>query len=614
MKKNIIKAIILFVMFAIGIFIIPTIVNANSINQVKKLIKINNNGDAEVVEIWETDITSGTEIYVPYGHLVDSKFENLSVSDDRGITYETIKNWNPKDSFDNKKDKCGINKTDEGIELCWGISEYGKRTYRISYNITNFVVQSKDYQYTYFCLFPKMSGISINSVQIQIKGIKDYTYDDIQFWGYGNNGTREIKDGIIVFDSQGSLRSSDYMTVLIKYEENDYETTSIDNRKFEEIKNIAMKGTNYSYNSYNNKGKGIIYAYLASFAIPVIVFLLLTIKSIKRWLTKTIYKREKPIGLRLTDINNIPYYRDIPSNGNIIRAFYIAKVYNIINDRSSLFGALLLKWLKEGLIEIREKKPGSDSYEVKFLNSINTIQDTNEIIVWKLFIDAARFNQTKRKSTNETFEAASILETKEFEKYCKKNYNKVLNAFKQIENNINSELYNSGLIREESNTYKRLFRKIYVSRSVYTEELQQEARNIMGLKKFLLNYSLINQRENMEVELWDMYLVFAEVLEIADKVEKQFEKVYPDYRKVSKIAEKKNIAKYSMEVALSGIDAADKAQKRKMRLERLASVMESSGSSSDSNDSRDSGRGSSSNYSGGGSDSRGSSSSSGGIR
>lgn len=118
----------------------------------------------------------------------------------------------------------------------------------------------------------------------------------------------------------------------------------------------------------------------------------------------------------------------------------------------------------------------------------------------------------------------------------------------------------------------------------------------------------------MEVELWDMYLVFAEVLEIADKVEKQFEKVYPDYRKVSKIAEKKNIAKYSMEVALSGIDAADKAQKRKMRLERLASVMESSGSSSDSNDSRDSGRGSSSNYSGGGSDSRGSSSSSGGIR
>ena len=270
MKKNIIKTIILFFTFVIGIFIIPTIVNANSVNQVKKFIKIDSDGNAEVLEIWDTDMSSGTEIYLPYDNLEDSEFKNLSVSDDRGITYETISDWNTKASFDNKKNKCGINKTSKGIEICWGISEYGKRTYRIKYDLTNFVVQSKDYQYTYFCLFPKMSGISINSVQIQIKGIKDYTYDDIQFWGYGNNGTREIKDGIIIFDSNGSLKSSDYMTVLIKYEENDYKTTSTDARTFEKIKNNAMKGTDYSYYS---KGRKMIYIYLASFAFPIIIYL-----------------------------------------------------------------------------------------------------------------------------------------------------------------------------------------------------------------------------------------------------------------------------------------------------------------------------------------------------
>ena len=42
--------------------------------------------------------------------------------------YTSVDEWNIDASFAEKSRKCGINKTDEGVELCFGISEYGQNT------------------------------------------------------------------------------------------------------------------------------------------------------------------------------------------------------------------------------------------------------------------------------------------------------------------------------------------------------------------------------------------------------------------------------------------------------------------------------------------------------
>ena len=49
-----------------------------------------------------------------------------------------------------------------------------------------------------------------------------------------------------------------------------------------------------------------------------------------------------------------------------------------------------------------------------------------------------------------------------------------------------------------------------------------------GLKKFLEEFSLINTREAIEVTMWEEYLMYAQIFGIADKVAKQFKKMYPD--------------------------------------------------------------------------------------
>ena len=49
-----------------------------------------------------------------------------------------------------------------------------------------------------------------------------------------------------------------------------------------------------------------------------------------------------------------------------------------------------------------------------------------------------------------------------------------------------------------------------------------------GLKKFLNEFSNIHEREPIEVNLWEEYLMYAQIFGIAKKVAKEFKKLYPD--------------------------------------------------------------------------------------
>ena len=55
-----------------------------------------------------------------------------------------------------------------------------------------------------------------------------------------------------------------------------------------------------------------------------------------------------------------------------------------------------------------------------------------------------------------------------------------------------------------------------------------EAVKLKGLKNFLEEFSRIDDKEAIEVNLWEYYLIFATILGIADKVAKQFKKLYPE--------------------------------------------------------------------------------------
>ncbi|MCQ2178227.1 MAG: DUF2207 domain-containing protein, partial [Bacteroidales bacterium] len=62
----------------------------------------------------------------------------------------------------------------------------------------------------------------------------------------------------------------------------------------------------------------------------------------------------------------------------------------------------------------------------------------------------------------------------------------------------------------------------------FTERGQENARKLVGLKKFLGDFTLIDERSTGEVVLWKDYLVFAALFGIADKVARELREINPE--------------------------------------------------------------------------------------
>ena len=67
----------------------------------------------------------------------------------------------------------------------------------------------------------------------------------------------------------------------------------------------------------------------------------------------------------------------------------------------------------------------------------------------------------------------------------------------------------------------------------FTSKLAEEYIKLKGLKEFLNNMSLMNEKEAIEVHMWDEYLIFAEAFGIADKVAKQLKEFHPEYTQIN---------------------------------------------------------------------------------
>lgn len=186
----------LFLVFIVFFFLFIGNVEANSIDSISMDIYVDNNGNAKVTEVWNCNATQGTEIYHPYYNLGNSKITDFTVSENN-TTYTNIEKWNTSASFDYKSYKNGINYISNGVELCFGISSYGKHTYTLKYTITNFVSELKDSQMIYWTLIPYDFSNSIGSVYVKIYSKFDYN-SETPVWGYGNyGGTCYVYDGYI---------------------------------------------------------------------------------------------------------------------------------------------------------------------------------------------------------------------------------------------------------------------------------------------------------------------------------------------------------------------------------------------------------------------------------
>ena len=115
-----------------------------------------------------------------------------------------------------------------------------------------------------------------------------------------------------------------------------------------------------------------------------------------------------------------------------------------------------------------------------------------------------------------------MLESKELEKWAKKNYDKFFAIFRRLKDSKINELKSSNHI------YKRTSKEECKKTYVMDDMIYKDSTELFGLKLFLKEFSDMKSKEAIEVKLWDEYLMFAYLFGMADKVAKQFKDLYPE--------------------------------------------------------------------------------------
>ncbi len=503
-------------------FFFMNVVYANDIKSISMDIYVDNNGNAHIKETWVADLNSGTEGYKPYYNLGTSEIKDFKVKlGDR--EFITISYWNVDASFNNKSYKAGIHKIEDGYELCFGISKYGLNTYELNYTITNFVVGLNDSDMIYWTLVPH--NLSDKPESVHIKIYSDFKYEDtLDVWGYGNyGGLAYVHDGYIEMDSEGELETYEYMTILVKYPKDTFNTNTKIDKEFNYYYEMAEDGAEHyiepddnidedddiidvdddipeedeedikESKSVSNIFRLLVVIIFLAFPILVAIILLSLNKGVFYGTKKLKFSKE------IKKVKDAPYFRDIPCNKNIFEAYWIACQFGLVNSKNDFLGAVLLKWIKDKNIE----KVVKDKYVLKFNNKKNLTD-----------VEIELYDMMEESSID------GILEKNEFVKWCRKHSSMILNWFNKIIDEQTMNYVSSGLIYEE----KALFNKKYLVNSA----MKEYALQMSGLKKFLNDFSNIKDRKSIEVMLWQEYLMYAQIFGIAKEVAREFKNLYPD--------------------------------------------------------------------------------------
>lgn len=279
------KRIHLILLFAIFILMFKSnsiFATTNEISNISIDVIIDEIGNANITEIWTSSMYDGTEMYKSYTNLNNSRIEDLSVTDESNTKYEYLSTWNLNASRDNKKYKCGINSINNGIELCWGIGDYGTHTYTLNYTIKNFVSNYNDYQLVEFKFIPAEMNPVPKSINITISAPFDLTDYIVSANGIGFSGTTDITDGKIII-SISNLNSTEYVTLNAKFKDTTFDIFDLtsDTNNINNTTNNDLTNSNSNDDSNKSNNKIFLYVIITIFALIIIIVAILIAKRRK---------------------------------------------------------------------------------------------------------------------------------------------------------------------------------------------------------------------------------------------------------------------------------------------------------------------------------------------
>ena len=212
---------------------------------------------------------------------------------------------------------------------------------------------------------------------------------------------------------------------------------------------------------------------------------------------------------KVIDSDKISYYRDIPCNKDIFYALSLMKLNKIDSKKINVIGAIILKWIKEGKIILQK-----ENNDIIYLNKDNDFYSEKEKMI---------FSSIYRISDN------GKLKIKKIKNWYLKRRKWILETVDGIIKDVYKKLYNENHIRYS------MYKKENETCGFYylDDQMYNDSINLIGLKKYLEDFSNMDSKETLDVSLWDEYLIFANLFGIAEEVSKKINNVCPEVIKKS---------------------------------------------------------------------------------
>ena len=457
-------------------------------------VVLSHNGDARITETRQMSIDSeGTECYIGMGVFEGSEVRDLTVTDETGLQYENVGSWDIDRSRSWKAGKCGIVTKHGGYELCWGLGDSGERTYITSYTYTNLIHAHPDADAIRHVFLDADVTPKPDKAYLTIEADSALTEENSGIWGFRFGGELGFDNGKMVAYNDEPFGSNGAMYIMCRFNKGIFEPDIQETDSFETKKEQAFEGSDY-VGGYDGYGGGDDDEGFWAFVMMVIGFVVVPIVT-GVWYFVYVWRARKKA------FKDLLWYRDIPMKGNLQQANDMLNAYRYFGtDYNNLLSACVLKLINMGAISIESRLNSKGKTEQNFVMHELPNYADQPLLLRKIH------NIFKTAAGEDT-----VLEPKELKSFMRSTRNEsVTDSF------INTLHTKTGITH-------------------YKDRLE-EVRQVFGLKKFLKEFSLLDERHVQEVALWKDYMIYATLFGIADQVIKDMKKINPEYFNMDTIA------------------------------------------------------------------------------
>lgn len=519
-------------------------------------VTLNADGTADVTEIWDIAIEDTNTLFKTF-ELDNSKYSgitNVSLIETTNGIRKNFSRINTEKYHVDKDCFYALINSKKQFEIAWGVHEddsYARRKFEISYTIQDAVKNYADASEFYWQFISTESAIPARYVTGTITlPTNVLVAEDFRVWAHGplNGNIVKTSNSTVTFEVE-NLSSKTMLEARVVTPT--YVFATNDNVSSENKLDFILAQEKTWADEANKKRELIAKKQKLAKLVAITFFILTNILGVvlSIILMKKLFKYKK----QLQDAPNFKptmpskYYRDIPNEkaSPAQAAFvYYFKTSSLSTHIPNVISATILDLCVKKYLTFEMLADKKNELKITLTaNMDSSLLPKEELLIYQML---------EKVSVKKEFTM------KEFEKYCKNHSSSFLKQYNLIAPYAKNEVelqgnYDKNLIKQYENWSAKGVGFVFLSIasfamivniipsilcSVYcfkiagkyhtlTQKGVDEKEAWIGLKNYMEDFSMMNEKEVPELVLWEKYLVFATAFGISDKVLKQLKVVYP---------------------------------------------------------------------------------------